>query len=951
MGIWEEATAELNSETNADFFYHDPKTFKVKGGFGKVPLPWGEYPEGMVKNTKESNEYDLNRGRIYPLPHEIFEGRSLANVASQEQGTELNDPHFITASRLLHSYLNNSKSDINKRPSWLPVDAAQSAIDQRETGLDSEYYGGWGANFMNRFNMNITAMGVNTAKLINAPPGVQRALYYMLETSDREGVLASNVAKGLFNVAADPLSWVGLATLGIGTLGKESLKTMTKQGLKQFLEQSIFTNAGKVAMSTVKAPFSAIGIEAGFYTAADNLARQNVKINGGGQENFSAGEALESYALGATFGNTLKNTVQAAAPKVAGLVDGVKTKLSNMGDDAQARLDANENTTTMSSMGGGEFDNAIDKQLSKLAKKKEVDYLGFYSNALEQGKLLKQEKGTGQQFKQQLLKAGVKENELEWLDLDEIFSKDKVTKKEIIDAMRSNQIKVEEVLKETGSTYDDTDLLWDSEKTLTREEAYGDQLLDDIDKMKTILIDGGNAENGFLDVERAIKTAGLKYDSEAVTEAMRQAKNIYFDFGSDSNLGGVLGLNASADNPIKTKLIDKLLENDIIKDAAKLISDAEYSQFDRIIKITDTDTGYTITGNDEVGYLVFEKPELADDWSNALNNSASGERNSGISQELYSLEEAKIQTRAHAEEYGLVESFRESDAQFEKYTVGNERGRGGENYKELLLKFDSSNRDARFTKNKKTKLPDGSTPFREEAHWDEDDVFAHIRTTDRTINGKKTLFIEEIQSDWGQRGRKGFKLNANERVELKEQEYNLIAQKQELLDNPQFADRQQRLSEINDELYKIRTKTSQFAPDRMPFVENTDKWTSVAIKRILSYATENGYENVSFSPGHIHVERWNEPGLAPYYDSIIPKNLQKIVNKMEKGNVNKVYWDEVAYDTDVDTLGRAGDVWTVTITDAIRKKIESGQALFSAVPAAMLTGVAATQNGEQNGAQ
>ena len=72
---------------------------------------------------------------------------------------------------------------------------------------------------------------------------------------------------------------------------------------------------------------------------------------------------------------------------------------------------------------------------------------------------------------------------------------------------------------------------------------------------------------------------------------------------------------------------------------------------------------------------------------------------------------------------------------------------------------------------------------------------------------------------------------------------------------------------------------------------------------------------------------------------------------MEKGNVNKVYWDEVAYDTDVDTLGRAGDVWTVTITDAIRKKIESGQALFSAVPAAMLTGVAATQNGEQNGAQ
>ena len=369
MGIWEEATAELNSETNADFFYHDPKTFKVKAGFGEVPLPWGEYPEGMVKNTKESNEYDLNRGRIYPLPHEIFEKSNLANVAAQEQGTELNDPNFITASRLLHSYLNKGKSDINKRPSWLPVDAAQSAIDQSETGLDSEYYGGWGANFMNRFNMNVTAMGVNTAKLINAPPGVQRALYYMLETSDREGVLASNVAKGLFNVAADPLSWVGLGTLGIGTLGRESLKAMTKQGLKQFLEQSILTNAGKVAMSTVKAPFSTIGLEAGFYTAADNLARQNVKINGGGQENFSAGEALESYAIGATFGNTLSNAIPAVAKAGEAVVDTGKKLLGDMGENAQARLDAGENTTTMSSMGAGEIDKAIDTGIAKVGER------------------------------------------------------------------------------------------------------------------------------------------------------------------------------------------------------------------------------------------------------------------------------------------------------------------------------------------------------------------------------------------------------------------------------------------------------------------------------------------------------------------------------------------------------------------------------------------------------
>jgi hypothetical protein len=35
-------------------------------------------------------------------------------------------------------------------------------------------------------------------------------------------------------------------------------------------------------------------------------------------------------------------------------------------------------------------------------------------------------------------------------------------------------------------------------------------------------------------------------------------------------------------------------------------------------------------------------------------------------------------------------------------------------------------------------------------HFDEPNVLAHVRFNDRTIDGKKTLFIEEVQSDWGQ---------------------------------------------------------------------------------------------------------------------------------------------------------------------------------------------------------
>ena len=47
-----------------------------------------------------------------------------------------------------------------------------------------------------------------------------------------------------------------------------------------------------------------------------------------------------------------------------------------MGDDAQARLDANENTTTMSSMGGGGIDDTIDAGLAHMQNKKTGQYIG-----------------------------------------------------------------------------------------------------------------------------------------------------------------------------------------------------------------------------------------------------------------------------------------------------------------------------------------------------------------------------------------------------------------------------------------------------------------------------------------------------------------------------------------------------------------------------------------------
>ena len=49
---------------------------------------------------------------------------------------------------------------------------------------------------------------------------------------------------------------------------------------------------------------------------------------------------------------------------------------------------------------------------------------------------------------------------------------------------------------------------------------------------------------------------------------------------------------------------------------------------------------------------------------------------------------------------------------------------------------------------------DAAQNFRS-SHWDQPNVLAHIRVNDRTdADGKKVLFVEEIQSDWGQAGKK-----------------------------------------------------------------------------------------------------------------------------------------------------------------------------------------------------
>ena len=210
----------------------------------------------------------------------------------------------------------------------------------------------------------------------------------------------------------------------------------------------------------------------------------------------------------------------------------------------------------------------------------------------------------------------------------------------------------------------------------------------------------------------------------------------------------------------------------------------------------------------------------------------------------------------------------------------------------------------------------GAVPEFRNSHHEEykgkGQVVAHIRTTDRMINGKKYLFIEELQSDWAQQGRKSKFLQpidyvkkkaASNRVEaldikLRAMEYEAdristyiadlyglegrgrgsrilnqfkfalfpgrFDQAKTLLD-AQFQkkiDLESQLSSsdkyiltkyvrLHDHLAKRTEQRNALLVGRPagPWVESTDQWVTLGLKQIIMQAVNEGYDGVAFING------------------------------------------------------------------------------------------------------
>ncbi|MFZ5636674.1 MAG: PLxRFG domain-containing protein [Pseudomonadota bacterium] len=153
---------------------------------------------------------------------------------------------------------------------------------------------------------------------------------------------------------------------------------------------------------------------------------------------------------------------------------------------------------------------------------------------------------------------------------------------------------------------------------------------------------------------------------------------------------------------------------------------------------------------------------------------------------------------------------------------------GGRDYRELLLTFPAqpSSRNA-------------DEPYRSDHYLSVKNVLVHIRYNEREdVDGKRMLFIEEIQSDWHQHGRR----------------------------------------------YGYRPATDRKVAPDAPF-KSTEDWTLLAIKRMVRMAAEQGFERIGWTTGAQQTSRYARGEQVDAIDYLpLPSGAYRIAG-MKQGEV------------------------------------------------------------------
>ena len=194
---------------------------------------------------------------------------------------------------------------------------------------------------------------------------------------------------------------------------------------------------------------------------------------------------------------------------------------------------------------------------------------------------------------------------------------------------------------------------------------------------------------------------------------------------------------------------------------------------------------------------------------------------------------------------------------------------GGEDYREMLLTL-PSNRPSLKTMgrdeyNEAVRVADSSgVSDYTSGHYDEPNVLAHARYNTRNIDGDKTMFVEEIQSDWHQTGRdKGYGTEpmTGDVVKQEPQPGMPNAWKIDWEDGTFSGGYDTQEHAAAAMAYRGRMRTG--VPDA-PYKKN---WHDLTLRRMLKQAADEGHDRIAWTPGRTQVDRYEET-LRQNVDSV-----------------------------------------------------------------------------------
>jgi hypothetical protein len=513
-----------------------------------------------------------------------------------------------------------------------------------------------------------------------------------------------------------------------------------------------------------------------------------------------------------------------------------------------------------------------------------VSELGFYSAAEQAALNLPRNKGTGQSFLNDLMKApDVKKDELAWTGLDD-FLKDKpnVTKQEVQDYLANNKVDLQEVRLGESFTEDPVGV----SKRLAIFEKYEPEiqaLYKEMDNPRYRLVNRGMGAEEY-------------------------------------NRGVVLQNRGFRGEPLTVQ---------------------EQSELDGILQRLDRNTVQEFANAEEA-----RKVYLAMSPEERLQHSIRPVKSSTELQQEINL----LQVRRDAEAdraYVVPETM---PTKYQKYQLA-----GGENYREILLKLPSSKTSMEEFLNVVGKKYGGNTPrtqwspednamyeklLQEErtpiqseyrsSHFSDPNILAHIRVNDRVdADGKKMLLVEEIQSDWHQAGReKGYKTGKERNPAQVEKELTITTQKRSRLideaaalpdsEMTKFKAMNEEIKALGEQATKLNEEWTNLLnkPEGVPDAPFKDTWYQLALKRVMKYAADNGYERVGLTTGKQQAKRYD---LGNEVNSIDVESVEGVPN-LQLVDIDVIGGQKIALEVENGVV-REGEFAGKRLSDVVGKEM------------------------------